>query len=90
MKFVYTLHVEDKLKWPEIVKLNINKKKIEEVIVKPIVVDKSEYPVIIGVGRLTAKLSLCVAYRKIGRSWRIITFYPVEKGRYERKILQAR
>ena len=90
MKFIYTLHAENKLKRPEITKLEIDKEKIEKIVLMPNVIDKSEYPVIIAVGRLTAKLSLCVAYRKIGRSWRVITFYPAEKGRYERKILQAR
>lgn len=90
MQFVYTVHAEDKLTWPEIIKLGINKRKIEKAVKMTSVVDKSELPVIIAVGELTKELSLCVAYRKVGRKVKVITFYPAERGRYESKILQRR
>ena len=90
MQIVYTAHAEKKLKLPEIVRLKIGKRKLEEVIKEPSVVDRSELPVIIAIGELTGKLSLCVAYKKVDRKLRVITFYPAEKGRYERKILQRR
>ena len=86
-KYVYTLHAEQKLKLPEIKKLGINRKLIQKVVENPLALDKSEDPVYIVIGELTDKLSLCVAYRKIGKGIRVITFYPAEKGRYESKIL---
>lgn len=67
--------------------LGISKKKIQATIEHPKAVDKSEDPVYIAVGDLGEDLSLCVPYRKIGGIIRVITFYPAEKGRYERKIL---
>ncbi len=56
----------------------------------PEVLDKSEDPVLIAISGFTDTLSLCVAYRKVEQQIRIITFYPAEKGRYERKILPGR
>ncbi|OGD86009.1 hypothetical protein A2696_00320 [Candidatus Curtissbacteria bacterium RIFCSPHIGHO2_01_FULL_41_13] len=82
------MHAEKKLKFKEIGKLKITKRKLEEIIQNPIIVDRSEEPVLIAIGKLTEKLSLSVAYRNIGKKIRIITFYPAERGRYERKILQ--
>jgi hypothetical protein len=87
MQIVYTAHVEKKLKFKEIRKLKINKRRLEEAIQNPIMVDRSEDPILIAIGRFTQELSLCVAYRKLNKKTRIITFYPAEKGRYERKIL---
>ena len=52
MQFEYTIHAEDKLKRPEIVKLGINIAKIEQTIKAPATVDKSELPVI-SAGRLS-------------------------------------
>ena len=82
------MHAEKKLKFKEIGKLKITKRKLEEIIKNIIIVDRSEEPVLIAIGKLTEKLSLSVAYRNIGKKIRIITFYPAERGRYERKILQ--
>lgn len=87
VNYVYTLHAKDKLNLPEIKKLKIDKRRIEKVIEKPVAVDKSEPPVIIAIGVLSKALSLCVAYKIVKEEIRIITFYPAEKGRYERKIL---
>lgn len=86
-KYIYTLHSEQKLKFPEIKKLGITKRKIQQALENPLALDKSEDPVYIVIGRLTDKLSLCVAYRRVEEGIRIITFYPAEKGRYESKIL---
>lgn len=85
--FVIILFRELKLKLPEIQKLGITKDKIQNVVENPIALDKSEDPVYIVIGRLTDKLSLCVAYRRVEEGIRVITFYPAEKGRYESKIL---
>lgn len=87
MNYVYTIHAQEKLKSKEARKLRITKKRIEKVIEKPLAIDISEESVVIAVGNLTRTLSLCAVYRKVKRAIRIITFYPAEKGRYERKIL---
>lgn len=87
MKYIYTLHAELKLKRPDIQKLGITKNKIQQVLENPLALDKSEDPVYIVIGRLNDKLSLCVAYRRVEKGIRIVTFYPAQKGRYESKIL---
>lgn len=86
-KYEYTLHAQLKLRKSVYRKLNISKKKIQNIIENPKAIDNSEDPVYIAIGDLGEELSLCVPYRKIGGIIRIITFYPAEKGRYERKIL---
>lgn len=86
-KYIYTIHAELKLKRPEIKKLGITRRKIQKVVENPVALDKSEDPVYIVIGRLTDKLSLSVAYRRVEEGIRVITFYPAEKGRYESKIL---
>lgn len=85
--YVYTIHAKEKFTLPEIRRLKISRKQIEKVIEYPIGVDKSEPPIVIAIGALTKTLSLCVAYRIVKEGIRVITFYPAEKGRYERKIL---
>lgn len=90
MKITYTVHAEEKLAETESRNLAITKQKIDKVVRKPEVIDREEEPVLIAIGKLTNELSLCVAYRKIDSGIRIITFYPAERGRYERKILQRR
>ena len=85
---VYTKHVEEKLLLPEIRKLEISKDKIEQVLGKPEVVDKSEKPVFIAIGELSKELSLSVVYKKIKKGLKVIIFYHAESGRYEHKVLQ--
>lgn len=87
--YIYTLHAKEKLKSEEARKLGITKRDIQRTIENPGVVDTSEEPVYIAISSFTETLSLCVAYRKVERAVRIITFYPAQKGRYERKILQS-
>ena len=89
-KHEFTVHVEQKLKLSVYIKLGISKKKIQAIIENPEALDKSEDPVHIAIGNLTKDLSLCVPFKQIGGIIRIITFYPAEKGRYERKILPRR
>lgn len=84
---MYTLHAKQKLTLPEIKKLGITKKRIQEVVENPEALDNSEDPVLIAISGFTETLSLCVAYRKVEQQIRIITFYPAGKGRYERKVL---
>ena len=86
-KYVYTVHAEEKLKSQEARKLRITKKRIQRIVEKPIAIDASEKTVMIAIGKLSRTLSLAVVYKKVGDAIRIITFYPAEKGRYERKIL---
>lgn len=87
-RYVYTFHAEKKLLLPEVKKLKITKKRLENVIKKPVTIDRSEEPVYIAIGNLTRTLSLNVVYKKLKREIRVITFYPAEKGRYERKVLR--
>lgn len=90
-QYEYTIHAEQKLKLPISIKLGITKKKIQNTIENPKVLDESEDPVYIAISDLNETLSLCVAYRtKIGGIIRVVTFYPAEKGRYERKVLSRR
>lgn len=89
-EFEYTSHAEWKLTLPEIKKLRITKNKIEKVIVTSQIIDNSEETVLISMGDLNNKLTLCVVHRLVKGKIRIITFYPAEKGRYERKILSGR
>ena len=88
--YEYTIHAKRKLQLPEIKKLGIGKKIIQQVILRPNAIDNSEMPVLIAIGYLTDELSLCVVYRKVRGVIRIITFYPAEKGRCESKILSER
>ena len=88
-KYYYTIHAKEKLKEPASKKLGITRKLIEKTIENPSAKDLSEKPVIIAIGNLTETLSLCAVYRKVKKVIRIITFYPAEKGRYERKILSG-
>lgn len=90
-RYEYTIHAKQKLKSSTAKEQDITKKKIQNIIEKPEALDKSEDPVFIAIGPLTNSLSLCVPYRtKNGGIIRVITFYPAEKGRYERKILPGR
>lgn len=83
--FSYTKHARDKLRRKESKKLQITKKTIQAVVEKPIVVDKSSYPVM-AIAPITRHLSLCVVFKKIGKDYKIITFFPAKKGRYEGKV----
>lgn len=88
MKIVYSLHAQEKLFSREAKKLEITKGRIERVLRRPEAIDKSEKPVLIKIGELNKTLSLCVVYKKVKEGVKVITFYPAERGRYERKILQ--
>lgn len=85
-RYIYTIHARQKLHKPEVIGLKISRKRIENVIESPNAIDTSEEPVLIAIGSLTRTLSLCVVYRIVEEGIRVITFYPSEKGRYERKI----
>lgn len=87
--YEYTIHAKQKLKSSAAIDWGITKKKIQKIIEKPKVLDKSEDPIYIAIGFLTDSLSLCIPYRTlISGIIRVITFYPAAKGRYESKILQ--
>lgn len=83
MKIVYTKHVEDKLKEKEVGKFSINKGKIEAVVRNPRNLQQLQL-VIRVVGNLDMTHSLCVVYKLTDEGdVKIITFFPVQKGRYE-------
>ncbi|MBI4991379.1 DUF4258 domain-containing protein [Candidatus Gottesmanbacteria bacterium] len=87
MKFIYTSHAEEKLTEREPKKLGIDKRKIQEIVQNPEVIDESDKPVLMAIGELDNDHSLCVIYRYIQERILIITFFPAKKGRYELKIL---
>jgi len=53
----------------------------------PTCIDTSDDPELMAIGELTRTLSLCVVYRFVEGGIRVITFFPAQRGRYERKIL---
>ena len=82
MKIVYTKHAEEKLLEKEAEKFGINKRKIDAIIKKPR--NLQELPLVTRViGKLDKTHSLCVVYKLIEGDVKIITFFPVQKGRYE-------
>jgi len=89
VKFVFTIHAEEKLQTKEAKLLGISKNKIVEAIRHPITVDKTLNPHR-NIGRLSNTLSLAVIWREENGIILIITFFPAEKGRYEGKILRRR
>ena len=83
MKIIYTKHSKDKLREKEARKFRINKIKIEEVVRNPKNLQQLRL-VIRVVGNLDMTHSLCVVYKLTDEGdVKIITFFPVQKGRYE-------
>lgn len=83
----FSHHALEKLNDANSIRLEITHSKIEEVLDKSVTIDTSDYPLLIAVGELTRRLSLCVVYKFVEEGVRVITFYPARKGRYESKIL---
>ncbi|MBI5155690.1 hypothetical protein HZA45_00290, partial [Candidatus Peregrinibacteria bacterium] len=61
----------------------INDPVILEIINTPELIDNSEYPLLMAVGKLRRNLSLCIVYKHIEKGLKIITFFPAKRGRYE-------
>lgn len=87
MKIIYTKHAEEKLNTKEAKEFQITKSKIEKVVIKPIIQEILGSGIIRIFGLLDISHSLCVVYSKEAGKIKVITFFPVEKGRYESKIL---
>ena len=87
MNIIYTKHAIDKLKTSEAKKFQINKKKIEFVVRNPISQVQLPFGVIRLIGKLGIKHSLCVIIKNKENVLKVITFFPIEKGRYENKVL---
>lgn len=83
-------HVRDKLNDPTSKKLGITRERLDAVLRQPECIDTSDFPVLMAVGELSKTLSLCVVYKLVEEHVRVITFFPAERGRYERKILPGR
>lgn len=83
-------HVWDKLNDPTSKKLWITRERLDAVLRQPECIDTSDFPVLMAVGELSKTLSLCVVYKLVEEHVRVITFFPAERGRYERKILPGR
>ncbi|MBI4059192.1 hypothetical protein HY404_03050 [Candidatus Microgenomates bacterium] len=85
--FEYTIHARNKFRRKKIRELRIKAKIVENVVIKPDVIDEDRYPRI-AVAAISKNLSLVVVFREVEKGCRIITFFPAERGRYESKILQ--
>lgn len=83
MKYVYTLHIEKKLKKLKVLGVNLSKRLIEKTLHNPIHIDKvSDYPKIIASGELDKNHVIRVVYKIENDIMTIITCYPAQKGRY--------
>lgn len=87
MIIVYTRHAVEKLREKEPKRLGITKTTIEKTVLKPDGIDMSDKPVLIAMGILGDRHTLCVVYREEEETVRIVTFFPARKGRYESKVL---
>jgi len=83
-------HASEKLNDPTSKELGITRGHVEAVLRQPACVDTSDFPVLMAVGGLSRELSLCVVYKFVEGHIRVLTFFPAERGRYERKILPGR
>lgn len=83
MEKIYTLHAEDKLSELNNSKLTINKDLIELVIEKPKFKENLPNSVIRVTGNLDQEHSLVVVIKIESGKIKVITFFPVKKGRYE-------
>lgn len=87
MTIVYTRHAAEKLREKEPKRLGITKAIIEKTVLKPEGIDMTDEPVLMAMGMLDDRHTLCVVYREEEDAVRIITFFPTRKGRYESKVL---
>lgn len=85
--FVFSRHALDKLKIKETKLFGVRKKIITHVVETGLIVETEE-EVVLTVGSLDSRRSLCVVFRRTGVKIKIITFFVARKGRYERKVLQ--
>jgi uncharacterized DUF497 family protein len=90
LELKFSKHAREKLDDSTSKRLGITANIIKTVLDKPDLIDNSEYPVLMAVGRLKSNLSLCIVYKFTERDLRIITFFPAKRGRYEGKILSGR
>lgn len=87
MTIVYTRHATEKLREKEPKRLGVTKTTIEKIVLKPEGLDMTDEPILIAMGILDDRHTLCVVYREEEDAVRIITFFPARKGRYESKVL---
>ncbi len=89
VKIVFTIHAQEKIKSKEAKLLGITKQKIKNILINPDVTDKSVFPHK-NIGILNKTLSLVVIWKLEDDIMKVVTFYPAEKGRYERKLYSKR
>ena len=90
MEIKLTNHAIEKLDDLTSRRLGITRDAIKAVLIKPDLIDNSEYPLLMAVGEINRDLSLCVIYKFVENGVKIITFFPAKRGRYESKILSRR
>lgn len=82
MKIIYTKHAEDKLKRPDIKKFKINKKLIENALVKSKHNSRTKYGDFSYLANISHKHDLRIIYDIIDGNIKVITFHIARKGRY--------
>jgi uncharacterized DUF497 family protein len=87
MQIRFSKHATEKLKDPVCKNIGIKESTIKNVLAAPEVIDNSDFPLLMAIGKLNKNLSLCVIYKFIETDIKIITFFPAKRGRYEGKIL---
>jgi uncharacterized DUF497 family protein len=90
LEIKFSKHALKKLEDSRSKRLEITKESIKMILSKPDLIDNSDYPLLMAVGRLHGNLSLCIIYKFVEEDIKVITFFPAERGRYESKILFRR
>jgi hypothetical protein len=90
LELKFSKHAKEKLDDSTSKRWGISANIIKKILDKPDLIDNSEYPILMAVGRLRVNLSLCIVYKFTEKDLRIITFFPAKRGRYEGKILSRR
>ena len=85
MKIVFTKHALEKFNHLSVVKLGLKRKHIKEALVNPDKILEDEPNVKLLLKRIDERHNVRVVYKEIDDIMVIITFHPVEKGRYEKK-----
>jgi uncharacterized DUF497 family protein len=87
MRIRFSKHATEKLDESVCKTLGISEDLIKKVLAKPEVIDSSDFPLLMAIGKLNKDLSLCIVYKFVETNIKVITFFPAKRGRYEGKIL---
>ena len=82
MRVYFTKHAEEKFDILKKYRVFVSKKRVENIIKTPNVIDHSRHPLLIAQGNLDPTHVLKVVYRKEGDTSIILTFYPGRISHY--------